>query len=69
MVDAGRCIADGAEVICLGSTTRHQGHAHLSERLPVPVINPGLLSSKLAEALPGLGFSPSRLASLKPKLE
>ena len=26
---------DGADVICLGSTTMHQSHAHLSERLAV----------------------------------
>ena len=34
---------DGAEVIILGSTTMHQSHTYLAERLPVPVINPGLL--------------------------
>src|SRR5690606_31386427 len=28
---------DGADVIVLGSTTMHQSHAYLSERLPVPV--------------------------------
>ena len=28
---------DGADVICLGSTTMHQAAAYLAERLPVPV--------------------------------
>ena len=38
-----KCIEDGADVICLGSTTMHQSHAYLTEQLPVPVINPGPL--------------------------
>lgn len=60
---ARRCIEeDGADVILLGSTTMHQAHRHLSERLPVPVINPGPLSYKLAEAALGLGLSHSRAA-------
>jgi allantoin racemase len=60
---ARRCIAeDGAEVILLGSTTMHQAHAHLAARLPVPVINPGPLSYKLAEAALGLGLTHSRAA-------
>ena len=37
---------DGADVIVLGSTTMHQSHAYLKERLPVPVINPGLIMYK-----------------------
>ncbi len=53
---------DGAEVILLGSTTMHQAHGHLSERLPVPVINPGPLTYKLAEAVLGLGLTHSRKA-------
>ncbi|TVR08901.1 MAG: hydrogenase expression protein HupH [Salinarimonadaceae bacterium] len=58
---ARRCIdEDGAEVILLGSTTMHQAHAHLAERLPVPVINPGPLTYKLAEAALGLGLTHSR---------
>jgi allantoin racemase len=57
------CIeADGADVILLGSTTMHQAHGYLAERLPVPVINPGPLSYKLAETLLGLGLSHSRAA-------
>jgi len=31
--DAGlQCVADGADVICLGSTTMHQSHAYLTEQ-------------------------------------
>ncbi|HAE51428.1 MAG: hydrogenase expression protein HupH [Tistrella sp.] len=45
-----RCVEeDGADVIVLGSTTMHQAHAYLAERLPVPVINPGPLTYRLAE--------------------
>ena len=48
---AQRCIdEDGADVILLGSTTMHQAHAYLRDRLPVPIINPGPLSYKLAES-------------------
>jgi len=47
---ARQCIeADGADVIILGSTTMHEAHAYLAERLPVPVINPGPLSYRLAQ--------------------
>jgi len=53
---------DGADVIVLGSTTMHQSHAYLSERLPVPVINPGLVSYKLCELMLTLGLKPSRKA-------
>lgn len=60
---AERCIAeDRAQVIVLGSTTMHQAHAYLAQSLPVPVINPGPLSYKLAEACLGLGLSHSRAA-------
>ena len=47
---------DGADVICLGSTTMHQSHAFLAERLPVPIINPGPLSYKIADALLDCGL-------------
>ena len=57
-----KCIEDGADVICLGSTTMHQSHAYLTEQLPVPVINPGPLTYKLAETLLALGLSQSRTA-------
>jgi allantoin racemase len=62
-----RCIEeDGAEVICIGSTTMHQAVPYLREQLPVPVINPGPLSYKLAEMLLGLGLSHSRKAYRRP---
>ena len=53
---------DGADVILLGSTTMHQAHGYLAERLPVPVINPGPLSYKLAETALGLRLTHSRAA-------
>jgi len=60
---ARTCIdRDGAEVILLGSTTMHQAHGYLTERLEVPVINPGPLTYKLAEAVLGLGLTHSRKA-------
>ena len=60
---ARRCIEeDGADVICMGSTTMHQAHAYLRDRLPVPVINPGALTYKIAEAFLALGLSHSRAA-------
>jgi Asp/Glu/hydantoin racemase len=57
---------DGAEVLILGSTTMHQSHAYLSARLPVPVINPGPLSYKLAEAALALGLTHSRVGYPRP---
>ena len=57
---------DGAEVILLGSTTMHQAHGYLAARLPVPVINPGPLTYKLAEAALALGLRPSRKAFPRP---
>ena len=46
-----RLIEDGADVVCLGSTTMHEAHGFLSERLSVPIVNPGPLSYKLVEML------------------
>ncbi len=64
---AMKCIEeDGAEVILLGSTTMHQ--AHLVEHLPVPVINPGPLTYKLAECVLGLGLTQSRKTYPKPNI-
>ena len=61
LAEAEAAIAeDGAEVILLGSTTMHQAHQFLSERLDVPVINPGPLTYKLVEVMLGLGLSHSR---------
>ena len=64
LLDAARaCIdEDGAEVILLGSTTMHQAHGFLASRLPVPVINPGPLTYKLAETALALGLRHSRKA-------
>jgi len=51
---------DGANVIILGSTTMHQAHKYLSERLPVPVLNPGLVAYKIAEMMVELRISQSK---------
>lgn len=58
---------DGAELIILGSTTMHQSHAYLSERLEVPVINPGVVSAKVAEMLVQLGLSHSKVTWPSPE--
>lgn len=60
---ANRCIdEDGAEAIILGSTTMHQAHGYLAERLTVPVINPGPLTYGLAALALRLKLSHSRRA-------
>ncbi len=53
---------DGADVILLGSTTMHEAHGYLSERLPVPVVNGGPLSYLVAEVMTALGLTHSRRA-------
>ena len=53
-------------MICLGSTTMHEAHRVLAERLSVPIINPGPLSYKLVEILLATGLSHSRRAYPKP---
>jgi allantoin racemase len=58
---------DGADVIVLGSTTMHQSHTYLAERLPIPVINPGLVSYKLCEMFLTLGLKQSRKAYPAPQ--
>jgi allantoin racemase len=56
-----KCIEeDGAQVICMGSTTMHQAVPFLESELPVPVINPGPLTYKLAELLLGLRLTHSK---------
>jgi allantoin racemase len=55
LAEAQNCVADGADVIVLGSTTMHQAHAYLSRSLPVPVVNPGPASYALAHSLHTLG--------------
>ena len=57
---------DGADVLILGSTTMHQAHGWLQQRLPVPVINPGPLSYGIAASMLALGHSHSRAAYPKP---
>jgi allantoin racemase len=59
---------DGADVIVLGSTTMHQSAAYLAEHLPVPVINPGLITYKLCEVLLELGLSHSKKAFPTPQV-
>lgn len=64
-----RCVEeDGADVICLGSTTMHQAAAWLAERVPVPLVNPGPLTYKLVEALLALGLTHSRACYPKPQV-
>jgi allantoin racemase len=46
----------------------HQSHAYLAENLPVPVINPGPLTYKLAETMLGLGLTHSRKAYPRPNV-
>ena len=58
---------DGADVICLGSTTMHQSHAHLSERLAVPVLNPGPVSYKVAELMLKMRLRHSKTAYPTPR--
>jgi allantoin racemase len=57
---------DGADVICLGSTTMHQAHEYLQQRLPVPILNPGPLSYLTAETTLALGLTQSRKAYPNP---
>jgi allantoin racemase len=58
---------DDAHVIILGSTTMHQSHQYLSERLEVPVINPGLVAYKQCEMLLDLGLSHSKKTYMAPE--
>ena len=67
LVEAGhQCVEDGADVIILGSTTLYQAGDHLAEQLPVPVINPGPLTYKMAELMLAMGTSHSRTAFPSP---
>lgn len=58
---------DGADVIVLGSTTMHQSHAYLASKLPVPVINPGVIAYKLCEMFLDLGLCHSKKAYPSPE--
>ena len=65
---AMRCVhEDRADVVVLGSTTMHEAHAFLAERLPVPVVNPGPLTYRLAQAATRLKLSHSRVAYPAPR--
>ncbi|MFT6286435.1 MAG: allantoin racemase [Halieaceae bacterium] len=59
---------DGAEVIIIGSTTMHQSYEYLAGKLPVPVLNPGLISLKVCEMLLDLELTHSKLAYPPPEL-
>lgn len=59
---------DGADVIVLGSTTMHQSAEYLSKNLPVPVINPGLITYKLCEVFLELGLTHSKKAFPTPEV-
>lgn len=59
---------DGADVIIIGSTTMHASHAYLSERLDVPVINPGVVAIKLTELLVQCGLTHSKRAYPSPEV-
>jgi allantoin racemase len=59
---------DGADVIVLGSTTMHQAGAYMAAHLSVPVINPGPVAIKFAEALVELGLSHSKIAYPSPSV-
>ena len=60
-------VAAGANAICLGSTTMHQAVGYLNQNLPVPVIDPGPLTYKMAELLLGLGLTHSATAYGRPR--
>jgi allantoin racemase len=47
----------------------HQAHGYLRDQLPVPVINPGPLTYKLAETMLALGLTQSRQAYPRPHVE
>ena len=58
---------DGADVLIIGSTTMHQSHAYLVDKLPVPVLNPGLIAYKMCEIFLDLGISHSKQAYPSPE--
>jgi allantoin racemase len=67
-VAGGAIEEDGADVIVLGSTTMHEAGLRMSEELDVPVVDPGPLALKLAEALVDLRLSHSKRAYPSPAL-
>lgn len=62
-----KCIEeDGADVICIGSTSMFQAHDYMKEHLPVPVTNPGALVYKMTETILDMGLTHTRRAYRKP---
>ncbi|RME66136.1 MAG: hydrogenase expression protein HupH [Alphaproteobacteria bacterium] len=59
---------DGADVIVLGSTTMHQSADYLARKLPVPVVNPGLVTYKMCEMFLELGLTHSKKAFPDPEV-
>lgn len=59
---------DGADVIVLGSTTMHQSHKYLEQKLSVPVINPGVTAYKMCEVFLELGLTHSKVAYPTPEV-
>ena len=57
---------DGADVILLGSTTMHQAAEYMARHLEAPVINPGPVAIKMAEAMVQLGLGHSKVAFPSP---
>lgn len=65
---ANKAIAeDGAELLILGSTTMHQSHGYLAEKLTVPVLNPGLIGYKTCEMMLDLGIAHSKRSYPSPE--
>lgn len=58
---------DGAHAILLGSTTMYQSYEFLKSRLPVPVINPGLVAYKICELFLELEMCHSKRAYPAPE--
>ena len=68
LLEAARLLVedDGADVVCLGSTTMHEAHTYLADRLSVPVLSGGPLSYQIADAMTALGLVHSRRAYPQP---
>ena len=64
-----RLVDKGAEAIVLGSTTMHQSAKFLAENLPVPLLNPGPVTYKMAELMLSLKLTHSHVAYPKPNKE
>lgn len=50
---------DGADTFVIGSTTMQMAADYLAETLPAPVLSPGRVGLKVAEALGSLGLAQS----------